>query len=103
MNKRTDALKISPKTKKIVSERDSVEGHPCCIFCGSPYAKPEAHYIPRSQGGLGIPQNVGTVCRICHTDLDHTGKREKMLHLFKDYLKIHYPDWDEKNLIYKKW
>ena len=103
MNKRTKALQISAVTKLIVADRDSIQGCPCCIFCGSPYANPEAHYHPRSQGGLGIPENIGTVCRTCHTDLDHSSKREYMLNLFKEYLKLHYENWNEEDLIYKKW
>ncbi len=50
MSKRSKACDISPKVKKKVWERDN---H-CCIICGSPYAMPNAHYIARSQGGLGI-------------------------------------------------
>ena len=50
MSKRSKACDISPKVKKKVWERDN---H-CCIICGSPYAMPNAHYISRAQGGLGI-------------------------------------------------
>ena len=99
MNKRTKACDISQKTKKIVWERD---GH-CCILCGTPMAKPNAHYIPRSDGGLGIEQNVVTLCLQCHHDTDQTVKRNDNLAKIRAYLMGKYEDWDEESLRYKKY
>lgn len=96
---RTKALDITQKVKKRVWERD---GH-CCIFCGSPYAMPNAHYIPRSQGGLGIEQNVVTACVQCHDALDHTAARKEMLEQAEEYLKNQYPDWDKHDLTFWKY
>jgi len=99
MSERTKACMISKKTKSIVYDRDK---H-CCIFCGSPYAMPEAHFIPRSLGGLGVPENILTVCRPCHDKFDRGTReeRDEMREYARDYLKAHYPDWDEDSLYYK--
>ena len=60
--KRTKCLEIPMKVKRIVAERDSVDGHPCCIWCGkpapttNPLAYSNAHYIPRSRGDLALKE-----------------------------------------------
>lgn len=98
-SKRAKALAISQKTKRIVYDRD--EG--MCVVCGRP-GLPEAHYVPRSKGGLGIEQNIVTMCRACHRDMDQ-GNREVMESIrtiVKDYLAAHYQGWSEEDLIYKK-
>ena len=63
------------------------------------------HYIPRSRGGLGIPQNGAIGCRYHHQMMDQgsEGRRPEMLGLFAQYLKGLYPEWDESKLIYDKW
>lgn len=99
MKKRTRALDIKEAVKREVWERDN---H-CCILCGSPYAKPNAHYIPRSQGGLGIVQNVVTLCFDCHNRYDHTTERKAVREQIRAYLDGCYLDWDEQKLYYKKW
>lgn len=98
-SKRAKALAISQKTKRIVYDRD--EG--MCVICGRP-GLPEAHYIPRSKGGLGIEQNIVTMCRDCHRDMDQGDKKttDKLHHTVRDYLSKHYEGWSEENLIYKK-
>lgn len=99
--KRSKATDISQSVKRKVWERDN---H-CCIFCGSHYAMPNAHYIPRSKGGLGIEQNVVTLCQNCHHNYDN-GKSKQVSDCIRDkiksYLMRKYEDWDENNLIYKK-
>lgn len=102
MNRRTKALQISPETKQAVAERDSIDGCPCCIFCGAPHGLPEAHFIPRSQGGLGIEQNILTVCRPCHDKLDR-GPTSEQLHEFAwSYLLEKYGDLDVRDLVYQR-
>jgi hypothetical protein len=88
--------------------RDSIDGHPCCINCGKP-APPEnplafsnAHFIPRSQLGLGVEENGLTLCPDCHRRYDQTTDREELRSYFREYLMDHYPDWDESRLIYRK-
>ena len=97
-SKRTIACSISPETRKIVEERD---GHKC-IFCGSFNCRGEAHYIRRSQGGLGIPENILCVCRNCHYQLDESQAKALFRKKAEGYLKSIYPDWDEKKLVFKK-
>jgi hypothetical protein len=99
MNKRSKACDISRAVKNEAWERD---GH-CCIICGSPAAMPNSHYIKRSQGGLGIPKNIATMCLNCHTEYDSGHNPERIKAKFKLYLKSCYPDWDEKELVYNKW
>ena len=98
MHRRTRACAISKKTKEIVYKRD--EG--ICIFCGAP-GLPEAHVVPRSHGGLGVPENIVTVCRKCHDKLDNSTDRQQMLQVAAEHLGRFYPNWNEKNLIYDKW
>ena len=90
---------IPPKVRAKVYERDSFDGVPCCIFCGSPYNLSCAHFIGRGRGGLGIEENLGMACFQCHTELDN-GKDGDILHqAFEDYLKSKYPSWDRGKLI----
>jgi hypothetical protein len=94
--RRTKALEIPPKVKQKVLERDEA-----CIWCGRP-GLPNAHFIARSQGGLGIEENILTLCPDHHRQYDQTDKRAKMREYFKNYLQSKYPDWDETKLYYKK-
>lgn len=110
-SKQAKAHEFSPATRQIIKERDGG-----CIFCKMEYHMEGAnefaltmrsimHYIPRSQGGLGIPENGAVGCQWHHEMLDNgnTGRRDEMLRIFKGYLKERYPHWSEKNLVYSKW
>ncbi len=97
MNRRTKALDISPRVKKIVYARDSG----LCVLCGSPGA-PNAHYISRGQSGLGIPGNVVTLCQTCHREYDQSTQREILKNEIADYLRSKYPNWDDIRLTYQK-
>lgn len=96
-SRRTIACEIPPKVKEAVFERDGG----ACVWCAK-RGDPVAHYIPRSQGGLGIEENTLTLCWSCHLRFDQSTEREKMQDFFKRYLKSKYPDWNEDKLIYKK-
>lgn len=98
MSKQSKACDISKKVKDEVWERD---GHRC-IICGSYQAMPNAHYIARSHGGLGIPQNIVTLCFECHFDYDHTIVRAEYKNIIQAYLKSKYDGWNEQDLIYRK-
>ena len=100
-SKRSKACDISQKVKKIVWERDGG----CCVICGNNYnVMPNAHYIPRSKGGLGIEENIFTACtrlteNDCHYKFDEYGIGEDIV---REYLIATYPGWNEDNLKYKK-
>lgn len=96
-SQRTKALEIPRMVKEAVYKRDGE----ACVWCGK-HGHPNAHFIARSQGGLGIPENILTLCWECHIKYDQTTDRPKMRDYFKEYLKGIYPDWDETKLIYRK-
>lgn len=98
MHKRTRALDIPKKVKDEVWERD---GHQC-ILCGSPRAMPNAHYIARSHGGLGIPENVVTLCLACHDRYDNSAGRPWIREKIRKYLSSQYDGWSESKLVYRK-
>ena len=104
--KRSKATDISSKVKQRVWERDNG----CCVICGNNYnVMPNAHYISRSKGGLGIEQNIFTACtrlteNDCHYKFDNGTKEEKarLKKIVKTYFINIYPNWNEKDLYYKK-
>lgn len=98
-SKRAKACDISKKVKDIVWERDGCR----CIICNSYQAMPNSHYIRRSQGGLGIEENIVTMCMSCHREYDQGTGRKPMETYIENYLKSKYPNWDKSKLIYKKW
>lgn len=98
-SKLSKACDIPLDVKTKVWERDN---H-ACIVCGNPHAAPNAHFIPRSHGGLGIEQNIVTLCADCHRIYDQTAARPTYGNLIEGYLQRHYPDWDKSKLIYDKW
>lgn len=94
---RTKAVDINSKIKKIVLERDKG----LCVICGK-VGIPNMHYIRRSQGGLGIEQNVVCGCLQCHNDYDNGLKLKEYKEIIKEHLKGEYEGWNEKDLYYKK-
>lgn len=97
--KRAKACDISQKVKEIVWERDNHQ----CIICHSNRAMPNSHFIRRSQGGLGIEENIVTMCDRCHRMYDQGVDRKAIEARTEDYLKSLYPNWDREKLYYKKW
>ena len=98
-SKQSKACDISRKVKQKVYERD----HKCCIICFSNKGLPNAHFISRAKGGLGIEQNIVTLCPSCHALYD--GKlRKEYYTLIHNYLKVRYPNLNIEELRYKnKW
>lgn len=96
-HKLTMACEIPNEVKWKVWERDGMS----CLWCGK-RGDPWCHYIPRSQGGLGIEENILTLCCECHFKYDHTPNRQKMKAFFKGYLEGKYDNWSEDKLIYRK-
>lgn len=105
--KRSKATDIPMSVKKRVWERDGG----CCVVCGNSYnVMPNAHYISRQHGGLGIEQNVVTLCteltpNKCHRRYDFGTKEEheKIKRIIRNYLESRYPNWKEEDLVYRKW
>lgn len=101
-HKLTKATEIPKKVKMIVWERDEHR----CIFCHTPvswnYAN--SHFIKRSHSGLGIePKNIMTNCDRCHKLFEESIYREQMKEYARNYLKSKYDDWNENDLVYKKY
>lgn len=95
MAKATD---IPKAVKDRVYERDGG----CCVFCGRP-GLPNAHYISRAHGGLGIEENILTACPDCHRRLDQSTDRKRYLAAAEAYLRrVYQGSWDIERLIYKK-
>lgn len=97
-SRRTRALEIPSKVKADVWERDNGR----CILCGSRNAAPNAHFIPRSDGGLGIPENIVTLCWPCHMAYDQSENRKAIGARIERYLSARYPIWDKNALRYRK-
>ena len=101
-HKQTKATEIPKKVKEKVWERDKHK----CIFCGKlvPVECACCHFIPRSAGGLGIPENIFTACEDCHREQDNGFNTKEYDKKVKEYLKAIYgTDWHIKKLIYKKY
>ena len=105
-SRKSKATDIPMSVKKRVWERDNG----CCVICGNNYnVMPNAHYIPRSKGGLGIEQNIFTACtrltdNDCHYKFDNGTKeeKEKLKKIVSDHFKSIYPNWSEDKLYYNK-
>lgn len=97
MHKQTKYTDIPKKVKEAVYLRDNG----LCIFCGRP-GDPVSHVVRRSQGGLGIEENIVTACNSCHRKFDEGRDRNKMYLTAVAYLKGFYPDWSKQNMIYRK-
>lgn len=97
---RTSKTAILPEVKKKVHERDNG----CCVMCGIPLpvGMSCAHIIPRSRGGLGIEQNIVTLCQEHHFAYDFGNDRKMLYDFFVEYLKQFYPEWEKDNMIFKK-
>ena len=98
MHERTKASRISKAVKEAVYERDGGR----CVLCGKvvDVSNSCCHFISRARLGLGIEQNILTLCHSCHYSLDNGEVgRERA----REYLRGKYPGWNEKSLIYSKW
>lgn len=102
MSKRSKACEISQKVKTEVWIRDSCS----CIYCKKwvPKTCANAHFIKRSQGGLGIEENIVTLCPDCHYEEDHGQNTQLYENYIENYLKsIYGANWNKEKLIYKKY
>lgn len=97
MREATKKTDIPQKVKRTVYERDGG----ACVICGRA-GIPNAHFISRAQMGLGIEQNIVTLCPRCHRDYDQSEKREAYRAELAKYLAGKYDGWDPDKLIYRK-
>ena len=98
-SKRSKATDITPNVKNKVWERDFKR----CVVCYSPNAFPNAHvFIRRSHGGLGIEENIVTLCNQCHRDFDEgkNARHEVVKEIIYEHMYKHYPDLDITKLKY---
>lgn len=98
MHERTKASQIPKAVKKAVYKRDEER----CLICGRwvPEECACCHFIGRGRLGLGIEENILTLCYECHRNLDNGEVGREQL---RKYLQNKYPGWDEKKLVYSKW
>ena len=98
-SRRSKASAIDFNTYSTVIERDNHS----CIICSINFNLHCHHYIPRSQGGLGIPNNLVMLCNCCHNAI-HTGNKtinlKKYVH---NYLKHQYGEFNIEDLKYNKY
>jgi hypothetical protein len=94
------ACSISKKVRQEVLERDNHQ----CVVCGTRYHLTLAHvFYSRAHAGLGVKENLATLCMSCHHLIDN-GNDYKKSQLIKydveSYLKGLY-DIDLTKLKYK--
>ncbi len=105
-SKRSKATDISANVKEKVWERDGGR----CVVCGNAYnVMPNVHYVSRAKGGLGIEENIVTLCTCltenkCHYKYDFGTRQEhdEIGGQIENYLKSKYPNWDKNKLIYRR-
>ena len=97
-SRRAKACDITKAVKDRVWARDKE----MCIICGNANAMPNAHYIRRSKGGLGIEQNVVTLCQRCHHEFDNGVNASYYADKIERYLQKKYKDWNKEDLYYQK-
>lgn len=101
-HKQTKATEIPKWVKEVVYKRDNYR----CIFCHKYVSVENAccHFIPRSAGGLGIPENIFTACKNDHREQDNGLHSKEYTKIAENYLKNIYGEkWKKENLIYRKW
>ena len=98
MHKRTKATSIPPEVKQAVGSRDNWT----CIVCGS-RGDPIAHVVNRSQGGMGVEENIVTLCTTCHREMDNGMNGPMLRAICEAYLREKYIGWSREKVIYDKW
>lgn len=109
IHRQTKVTSIPTSVKDAVFRRDNG----ACIICGAPGA-PVCHCVRRSQGEMGIEQNIVTLCNECHYAHDEGlfmsrlrpigfETQQDVQEYVKLYLKGIYPGWTEDSVTYHKW
>ena len=91
---------ISNEVRARVYERDSYDGAPCCIKCGSPYGIELHHVVSRGRGGRGIETNLVCLCQKHHRAFHDGDASIKQFCIA--YLEGLYPGWREEDQIYRR-
>ena len=108
MHRSTKSTAIQKGVKETVFLRDDCR----CVLCGSPWGIPNAHVISRGQMGMGVEENIVTLCPECHRaydqgqNIEKFGRgttRESLQCYLIAYLKQFYPNWTKEEVTYKKW
>lgn len=99
MHRETKATAIPVEVKRVVFARDRRR----CVICGSFTGGPHCHFIRRSQGGLGIAENIWTGCEACHRAFDSEGPDGPLHAEVAEHFRTCYPGWDGMEKIYKKY
>lgn len=101
-SRRSKATDIKKKVRNKVLERDNSR----CVICGDTNMLELAHvFVSRSAGGLGVEENLATLCKKHHMTLD-SGKKQEQRNIrlaVESYMRSKYGDIDIKSLKYKKW
>ncbi len=101
MSKRSNACDVKNGIRNHVLDRDNNR----CVVCGNTTWLQMAHvFVSRAHGGLGVPQNIATLCVVCHMSLDNGKASEANLvrELVQGYMMRKYPDLEIEKLKYKK-
>lgn len=102
MKAQTKATSVTNKVRDTVLERDNNQ----CVSCGSRNNLTIAHvFINRSHGGLGVKENLATVCMQCHHEYDNGKKTEQEYRraVIQGYMLNIYGQPNLKRLKYNKW
>lgn len=113
MHRETKATDIPSSVKAAVALRDSKNGPATCIICGD-LGMPCCHVVRRSQGGMGVVENIVSLCPQCHYAFDEGlymrrlkplgfERQQDVRDYIIDYIKGFYPDWTPDSVTYHKW
>lgn len=97
---KTKAQDIPQRVKEAVRARDGGR----CLLCGHP-GEPNAHFISRARDGLGIEENIVSLCWPCHCKYDEgtDQERKRAEFLLRAYLEWKYPGFPDRDRKYDKW
>lgn len=98
MSKRSKACDISPKVKKKYGKEITI----VVLYVEVLMQCQMLIILVEHKGGLGIEQNIVTLCMRCHNDYDNGNSRVSTGYKIQWYLKSCYDNWNEKDLIYKR-
>lgn len=101
-------------TPEVIAEIMNRDGS--CFFCQMEYHMESTtdlgygiadimHVVPKSDSGLGIPQNGVLGCRYHHNLMDNGNKglHKEMQAMLENYLCELYPGWNRESVRYHKY